>query len=72
MAQPHKADICITLTRTDAHIVISSATGYMLLHVKNCPHCGGNHAHAPLDHPHRTAPCTGKPYILNIKEPETP
>ncbi|WP_162794728.1 hypothetical protein [Nonomuraea lactucae] len=71
MNQPHNADICITLTRADAHIVISPATGYMLLHVKECPHCGNTHWHAPLDHPHRTAHC-GKPYILNIKEPHTP
>jgi hypothetical protein len=69
MAQPYKADICITLTHVDAWIVISPNTGYMHLAVRKCPHCGSTHAHAPLDHPFRTAPC-GKPYILNIKEPE--
>lgn len=70
-AQPYKADICITRTRTDAHIVISPVTGYMHLHVTNCPHCHGHHHHAPLDHPYRTAPCKRRPYLLTIKEPTT-
>lgn len=61
--------MCITLTKVDAWIVISPNTGYMHLHVKQCPHCDGHHAHAPLDHPYRTAPC-GKPYVLTIHEPE--
>ncbi|WP_144069892.1 hypothetical protein [Nonomuraea indica] len=69
MAQPSKADICIALTRTDAHIIISPNTGYMLLAVRHCPHCDATHAHAADDHPYRTAPCTGRPYLLNIKEP---
>lgn len=65
----HRADICITITKADAWIVISPNTGYMHLHVRNCPHCGHHHAHAAHDHPWRTAPC-GKPYVLTIHEPE--
>ena len=68
---PYKADVCITTTRADAHIVISEVTGYMHLHIRRCPHCGGHHHHAALDHPYRTAPCTRRPYLLKIHEPET-
>ncbi|MFI6814451.1 hypothetical protein ACIBG7_18715 [Nonomuraea sp. NPDC050328] len=63
-------EICITRTRTDAEIVFSPTTADMHLLVRDCPHCHNPHRHAPQDHPWRTAPC-GRPYLLNIKEPQT-
>lgn len=67
--QPYRADICITTVRTTAAIHTSPHSGHTIAVVAACPHCGGQHPHAPNPGTHYLISACAKPYIVHIAKP---
>ncbi|MFI6793641.1 hypothetical protein ACIBG4_40555 [Nonomuraea sp. NPDC050383] len=68
VAQPHRTDVCLTTTRAAAQIVTSPYSGHTIAIVRECPHCGRAHAHAPTPGTHHRISGCRRPYILHIPE----
>jgi hypothetical protein len=62
--------VCIITARAAGEIRTSAYSGHTIA-VVQCPHCDKPHPHTPAPGARYAIAGCRKPYILNIKEPET-
>lgn len=71
VAQPHRADICLTTVHVTATVHTSPHSGHAIAAVA-CPHCGRLHPHTPNPGTRYRISGCGKPYIVHTPERSNP